>query len=148
MRIHRVAKLRLRSLFRRGRAEAELKREMELHLEQLEREGGRREARLRFGSSDAAEEACRDARRTGWIEDFFRDLRHSLRLGIGANAVMFGVFEALVLRPLPVPQAGQIYAVNTDHSPQSSFPGYRALRDRNSVFASLFAYRIAVISIE
>ena len=165
MRIHRVAKLRLRSLFRRGRAEAELKREMELHLEQLEREGGSREARLRFGSSDAAAEACRDARRIGWIEDFFRDLRHSLRLlrrspaftttavlslalGIGANAVMFGVFEALVLRPLPVPQPGQIYAVNTDHAPQSSFPGYRALRDRNSVFASLFAYRIAVISIE
>src|SRR6185437_1241004 len=165
MTIFRVARLRLRSLFRRGQAEAELRRELDLHLEQLERAGGARDARLRFGSSEAALEACRDARRTAWIEDFLRDLRHSLRLlrrspafaatavlslalGIGANAVMFGVFEALVLRPLPVPRPQQIYALNTNRAPQSSFPGYLALRDRNSVFSSLFAYRIAVMSIQ
>ena len=35
----------------------------------------------------------------------------TLALAIGANAVVFGVLNALILRPLNVPQAQSLYAI-------------------------------------
>jgi predicted permease len=70
----------------------------------------------------------------------------TLALGIGANAIVFSVLNALVLRPLNVPQSQSLYMVERpvrgQASPSQSWPDYRDLRDRNRVFEDLIAYNI------
>ncbi|MGB3630580.1 MAG: ABC transporter permease [Terracidiphilus sp.] len=73
----------------------------------------------------------------------------TLALGIGANAVVFSVLNALVLRPLNVPHAENLYMVQRDfsgapggHTPSQSYLDFIDLRDRNRTFESLTAYWI------
>jgi predicted permease len=61
----------------------------------------------------------------------------TLALGIGANAVVFSVMNALVLRPVKVPNAGSLYMVQRFQFPSQSYPDYLDLRDRNQTFESL-----------
>lgn len=75
----------------------------------------------------------------------------TLAVGIGANVVVFGVLNALLLNPLPVPNPERI--VNVEHGRRnnplnSSFPQYRDLRDRNGVFSDLAAARVMRIGLE
>jgi predicted permease len=68
----------------------------------------------------------------------------TLALGIGANAIVFSVLNALVLHPLNVPQAQSLYMVEQawDHSPSQSYKDYLDLQARNRSFRSLIAYHI------
>ncbi|HVC47313.1 MAG TPA: ABC transporter permease [Terracidiphilus sp.] len=71
----------------------------------------------------------------------------TLALGIGANAIVFSVLNALVLHPLNVPQAQSLYMVQrvwqgSEPSPSQSYPDYLDLRDRNHSFESLATYDI------
>ena len=66
----------------------------------------------------------------------------TLALGIGANAVVFSVLNAVVLRPLNVPDAQNVYTVQRFQYPSQSYPDYLDLRDRNRSFESLTAYQI------
>jgi predicted permease len=68
----------------------------------------------------------------------------TLALGIGANAVVFSVLNALILRPLNVPNARRLFTVErgTFLSPNHSYPDYVDLRERNRSFESLAAYNI------
>jgi predicted permease len=70
----------------------------------------------------------------------------TLALAIGANAIVFSVLNALVLRPLNVPNPGNLYMVERNYgsetTPSQSYPDYRDLRDRNRSFDSLVAYDI------
>ena len=66
----------------------------------------------------------------------------TLALGIGVNAVVFSVLNTLVLRPIHVPRAQNLYMVQRDRYPSQSFPDYLDLRDRNRTFASLMTFRI------
>jgi len=71
----------------------------------------------------------------------------TLSLGIGANAIVFGVLNALVLHPLNVPQARSLYMVqrvgrDQAVSPSQAYPDYLDLRDRNHSFAALATYSI------
>ncbi|MGD0735440.1 MAG: ABC transporter permease [Terracidiphilus sp.] len=61
----------------------------------------------------------------------------TLALGIGANAVVFSVLNALVLRPVNVPNAQSLYMVQRFQYPSQSYPDYLDLRDRNQTFESL-----------
>ncbi len=66
----------------------------------------------------------------------------TLALGIGANAVVFSVLNAVVLQPVKVPDAQNLYMVQRFQFPSQSYPDYLDLRDRNRTFENLFTFNI------
>ncbi|HEX4583098.1 MAG TPA: ABC transporter permease, partial [Acidobacteriaceae bacterium] len=74
----------------------------------------------------------------------------TLAVAIGANAVVFGVMDGLVLRPLHVPQAQSLYGIerasNKDMS--QSYPDYLDLRNRNRSFDDLAGFSIVQVALE
>jgi hypothetical protein len=83
----------------------------------------------------------------------FRQLRKSpgftiadvltLALAIGANAVVFSVMNAFILRPLNVPHADSLYGLwRLQDDMSESYPDYLDLCDRNHSFDDLVAYNI------
>ena len=66
----------------------------------------------------------------------------TLALGIGANAVVFSVLNALVLRPLNVPHAQNLYMVQRFQYPSQSYQDYVDLRDKNRTFESMVMFSI------
>ena len=66
----------------------------------------------------------------------------TLALGIGANAVVFSVLNAVVLRPVNVPHAQNLYTVQRFQFPSQSYPDFIDLRDRNRTFEGLATYSI------
>ncbi len=66
----------------------------------------------------------------------------TLALGIGANAVVFSVLNAVVLRPVNVPNAQNLVMVQRGHAASHSYPDYVDMRDRNRSFDSLILYTI------
>jgi predicted permease len=74
----------------------------------------------------------------------------TLALAIGANAVVFGVMNGLVLRSLDVPQPDTLYGIEhaNEHSMYESYPDYRDLRDRNHSFENLAGYEIAQVGLD
>src|SRR5215471_8903797 len=168
--------LRLRSLFRRRRVEQDLDDEFQFHLDRkIEQsiaqgaapEEARRAALRAMDGLAQRKEECRDLRRVNAIDDTVRDIRYGLRvlakapgftvvailtlmLAIGANAVVFGILNALVLRPINVPRAESFYGIQRadEHYGGQSYPDYLDLRDRNRSFESLVAYTFAQTGID
>jgi predicted permease len=77
----------------------------------------------------------------------------SIAIGVGVNAAMFSMADALMLRPLQVPRASELVAVGAT-TPQEgagvlrnrslSYRDYVDLRDRTRSFAGLVAYQVFV----
>jgi putative ABC transport system permease protein len=155
---------------RRTRNDADLREQMEFHLqEQVEEniargmsaEEARRQAYLRLGNRQRVHEAVWEAGGLKWLEDLWRDVCYAMRtfgrapgfavvaiavmaLGIGATAAMFSVIDAVVLRPLPYNDADRIAMVKT-HSASSfwqwaSWPGYQDMRRQSTSFDALAGY--------
>src|SRR5208337_3886895 len=74
----------------------------------------------------------------------------TLALGIGASAVVFGVLNALILRPLNVPQAQSLYGIQrgSDKDPSQSYPDYLDLRDRNRSFDGLASFNVNQVGLD
>jgi predicted permease len=70
----------------------------------------------------------------------------TLALAIGANAIVFSILNALILRPLNVPHPDTLVMLErwygSDSTPSESYPDYRDLRDRNRSFDALALYNI------
>ena len=70
----------------------------------------------------------------------------TLALGIGLNTSIFQLFDAIVLRPMPVKDPSAVVCVyqSIENEPGGyrsfSYPEYVALRDSNAVFSGLVAY--------
>jgi predicted permease len=73
----------------------------------------------------------------------------TLALGVGANVVVFSVLNTLVLRPLNVPQPGNLYNIARQQvgSEPQSYPDYRDYRDRNATFSGIAAYNMTMAGI-
>ena len=68
----------------------------------------------------------------------------TLALGVGANVVVFSVLNALMLKPLDVPQPTGLYNVvhQTHGYDNQSYPDYLDFQSRNTTFSDLAAYRV------
>jgi predicted permease len=132
-------------------------------LENIERGMSPEEARYaalrKFGNVTRIKEDTRDVWTFVWLELLLRDVRFSFRLmrktpgftavavltlalAIGANAVVFSVLNAMILRPMDVPHPESLYTIDhgRDISLALSYPDYLDLRDHNRSFDALAAY--------
>jgi predicted permease len=156
--------------FHRSQVEDDMEEELRSHTQHraddLERSGmtraqAERRARIEFGDHARFKEEAREALGGNFIEILMQDVRFSFRvlrkapgfttiavvtlaLAIGANAVVFGMLNGLIFRPVDVPQPESLYGIerSDDDNPVQSYPDYLDLRDRNHSFDSLAAYRI------
>jgi predicted permease len=127
----------------------------------------RRQAMLKFGGMESLRQDYRAERGLPLLEDFFQDLRLSARLlrkspsftavavvtlalAIGANAVVFAVLNAFIIRPINVPHAESLYGIERgpDKAVNHSFLDYRDLRERNRTFEDLAAYNVTGVGID
>lgn len=165
---------RLGNLLQRSRTEREIRAEIEAHLalsteENLERgmtaEEAGRNARIRFGNPVAMEERTADADLALGLDRLWFDLRHAVRqlrhspgftltaivtlaMAIGANAVVFSVLHALVLRPLALPGARSLYMIEQRGVPVHSYPDYLDLRARTRSFEDVALYDFAEVGLD
>ncbi|MBV9179984.1 MAG: ABC transporter permease, partial [Acidobacteria bacterium] len=161
---------RIVNSFRGSKLEQEIDRELKTHLEMriadniaagMSPEEARRNALIRFGNRTVMRErvAAVDA------QPAFDALRHEVRyaarqlrrsptftmtalitliLGIGANVIVFGVMNALLLRRLDVPQPGGLYNVvhQTPGYDNQSYPDFVDFQSKNATFSDIAAYRL------
>ncbi len=74
----------------------------------------------------------------------------TLALGIAANVIVFGILQALILRPIDVPHPDRVMTLaRTDQVyPIFSYPEVRDVRDSNSVFSAVAAMSITSFGLE
>jgi predicted permease len=158
------------TLFHRSKTDREIDEELRSHIQHraddLERTGlpraeAERRARIEFGGYQRLKEESREALGGDFGEGLFQDIRFALRrmakkpgftvvailtlaFAIGANAVVFAVLNAFILRPLNVPHAESLYGPwrLSSNDMAESYPDYLDMRDRNRSFESLVAYDI------
>jgi predicted permease len=176
MRLLDSLRFRMAGLLKRSKMSADIEDELSAHVQfradDLERSGvpraeAERRARIEFGGHVKFKEETREAAGGTLLESLWMDLRFAFRmlrkspgfavvavatlaLGIGANAVVFGVLNALIIRPLHVPHAESLWGIERgkDKAINQSFPDYLDLRDRNRSFEDLAAYNVTAVGLD
>ena len=166
----------VRNLLHKQRVEGELDAELRAYAEMLTDErvaSGNSEAEARrislaeMGGIENVKQSVRKDRAGTGIETLWQDLRYALRqllrspgfsltalltltMAIGANVIVFGVLNAVVLNPLPVPQPEQVYSLQgrNANSFSFSFPTYVDMRDRSQAFSSIALMRLARVGLD
>lgn len=161
---------RIVNLFSRSRLDqgidAELRSHIEMRIEDniaagMTPEEARRDALLRFGNRTAMKERVRAADTEQILDELWRDMRYagrqlrkspgfaltailSLTLAVGANVVVFGVLNALILRPLDVAGPDRLFnVVQKPHGyDNQSWPDFVDYRSQNTGFSDMAAYRM------
>jgi len=162
--------VRLFGLFHHKQREREFAEELESHLAfhiednlraGMSPEEARRRALVKLGGVTLTQELHREQRGLPMLETLWQDLRFGLRmlrknpgfsliailtlaLGIGANTALFTVYDAFVLKPLPLKDPESIvhvrgYAREGKWQPLFSYQDYLDYRDRNASFVGLIA---------
>ena len=132
---------RLYNVFRRDRLHRDIRRELNFHIAErvddlraagMSQEDAARNARVQFGNLALQTERTHDMAITNWLETMLRNLRHATRtlarspafaatviltlaLGIGANSSVFSAIDAVLLRPLPFPDADRLVILKQRH---------------------------------
>jgi putative ABC transport system permease protein len=153
-------------------AASEFDNEIQFHLEQVAQEKIRqgidpaqamREAKLDFGGTENFKEELRDVHRIPVFDALRTHVRFALRtlraapsfsltviitltLGIGANTAVFSAIDAVLLRPLPYPNAERLLVLKEYRAKQKNPEGFVApvrLEDwnrLNSTFQAICGY--------
>jgi hypothetical protein len=142
-----MTRLRLRALFNRGRADADLDRELRAHLEQQVEEltargmslnEARRTAVSRFGGVERVREESRDARGVSIMENIGRDLRYALRglrrepmllaaatisiaVGAAGNLAVFSLAREFIFSAPDVRDPGELVGFQVSHGSHASY---------------------------
>ncbi|HTH50079.1 MAG TPA: ABC transporter permease [Candidatus Limnocylindria bacterium] len=171
----RPLRTRLAALFRKRQLDTEMDEEMRSHLELrtqaniaagMDPETAHRAAHRQFGHTDSLQELCRDQRGVTLLEQFVQDIRFggrmlarnrvftvvavaTLALGIGANTAIFSFVNAILLRPLPYREPGQLVMLFESNAEEGSHriplspPVLLEWRRQTTLFEGLAAHREA-----
>jgi predicted permease len=154
----------------RRRSDERLREEIESHLATQTEENIRagmtpeeahRNARLKFGAVETIREDYHAEEGLPFVENLLLDVRYALRvlrkspaftvvalltlmLGIGANVLVFGVLNAVLLHPLDVSDPQSLYQIR--HKPwmsgrllTTSYPSFEDFQQRNTTFTGMAA---------
>ena len=156
---------------RREHMLADLEEEIREHIEIETRDNiergmpageARRAALRKFGNVTRVKEDTREVWSAVWLEQLWQDIRYALRmlrkspgftavavltlaLGIGANTAIFSVVYAVLLRPLPFADPGQLVRVfDSNPHDQVEFDGlsyvdFEECREQNHAFTDMAA---------
>lgn len=132
----------------------------------MTREQAESVARREFGNVTLIEQRSREIWQWSKMETLRGDLKYAMRqlikhpgfsataiitltLGIGANVVVFGVLDTLLLSPLNVSNPQRLVnVVHQEHnSHYQSYPDFLDYRDRNTTFSGMAAYDTASVAI-
>jgi putative ABC transport system permease protein len=126
-----------KSLFRKPELDSQMDAELRFHIDEVTRakiaagmspEAARRSTVLEFGGREQIKEELRDVHRVRYLESAIANLKSAIRfirkspsfstaviltlaLGIGANSAVFSAIDAILLRPLPLPESQQLMRV-------------------------------------
>jgi putative ABC transport system permease protein len=175
-----AALTRLRGTLTRADHETDLSAELDAnfqaHVDDNIRGGmseadARRHALVALGGVAQIQEAVRDRRSLPFVEKTMQDIRYALRslkktpgfsiaaiatlaLGIGANTAIFSLVSAVLLRPLPFPEADRLMLVWDDMRARGGPPNseaspadYAAWKQRSHSFTGMAAIAVTTYNL-
>jgi predicted permease len=163
------------NFFQRAKFAREMEEELRSHIQHraddlerfgLDRAQAERQARIEFGGRERYKEECYEAMGSQFLASLMQDIRFALRvlrkspsftvaavltlaLAIGANAVVFGIMDGVLLHGLKVPQWESLWGTRYgENTAWQSYPNYLDLRDRNHSFEDLAAFNMVFAGLD